>query len=43
MCRADRRSVARTLSANSQTKENPYDFRHLLRKTSQRRKLIKQF
>ncbi|CAG05467.1 unnamed protein product [Tetraodon nigroviridis] len=38
-----RRSVARTLSANSQTKENPYDFRHLLRKTSQRRKLIKQF
>lgn len=38
-----RRSVPRTLSSNSQTKDNPYDFRHLLRKTSQRKKLIKHY
>lgn len=43
LCCTDRRSVARTLSASSQAKENPYDFRHLLRKTSQRRKLIKKY
>lgn len=42
LCCADRGCVATTISTNSQTKENPYDFRHLLRKTSQRRKLIKQ-
>lgn len=41
--RPDRRCLPRTLSADSQAKENPYDFRHLLRKTSQRRKLIKRY
>ncbi|KAF0028446.1 hypothetical protein F2P81_019533 [Scophthalmus maximus] len=30
------------LSVESRTEDNPYDFRHLLRKTSQRRKLIKR-
>eukprot|EP00066_Takifugu_rubripes_P017133 XP_011606399.1 PREDICTED: myosin-IIIa [Takifugu rubripes] len=39
----NRRPLPRTLSADSQTKENPYDFRHLLRKTSQRTKLIKRY
>ncbi|XP_044032781.1 myosin-IIIa isoform X2 [Siniperca chuatsi] len=39
----DRRSVPRMPSTESRTEENPYDFRHLLRKTSQRRKLIKQY
>ncbi|XP_051910752.1 myosin-IIIa isoform X2 [Hippocampus zosterae] len=37
------RSVARMLSASSRTDDNPYDFRHLLRKTSQRRRLIRQY
>lgn len=40
---ADRRSVPRMLSTESRTEDNPYDYRHLLRKTSQRRKLIKQY
>ncbi|CAJ1082668.1 myosin-IIIa [Xyrichtys novacula] len=39
----NRRSVPRLPSTESQTEENPYDFRHLLRKTSQRRRLIKQY
>uniref|UniRef100_A0AAQ6IM56 non-specific serine/threonine protein kinase n=1 Tax=Anabas testudineus TaxID=64144 RepID=A0AAQ6IM56_ANATE len=30
-------------STESQTEENPYDYRRLLRKTSQRRRLIKQY
>ncbi|KAG7231250.1 hypothetical protein INR49_012081 [Caranx melampygus] len=34
-------SVPRMPSTESRTDENPYDFRHLLRKTSQRRRLIK--
>ncbi|XP_077410184.1 myosin-IIIa isoform X3 [Vanacampus margaritifer] len=36
-------AVARTPSADSRTDDNPYDFRHLLRKTSQRRRLIRQY
>uniref|UniRef100_A0A665X664 non-specific serine/threonine protein kinase n=1 Tax=Echeneis naucrates TaxID=173247 RepID=A0A665X664_ECHNA len=40
---SDRRSVPRMPSTESRTEENPYDFRHLLRKTSQRRRLIKQY
>uniref|UniRef100_A0A4W6DVD6 non-specific serine/threonine protein kinase n=1 Tax=Lates calcarifer TaxID=8187 RepID=A0A4W6DVD6_LATCA len=36
-------SVPRMPSTESQTEENPYDYRHLLRKTSQRRRLIKQY
>lgn len=39
----DRRSVPRMASTESRTEDNPYDYRHLLRKTSQRRKLIKQY
>nr|XP_046227777.1 myosin-IIIa isoform X2 [Scatophagus argus] len=39
----NRRSVPRMLSTESRTEDNPYDYRHLLRKTSQRRKLIKQY
>uniref|UniRef100_UPI0037E7E9D3 myosin-IIIa isoform X2 n=1 Tax=Semicossyphus pulcher TaxID=241346 RepID=UPI0037E7E9D3 len=39
----NRRSVPRMPSTESQAEENPYDFRHLLRKTSQRRRLIKHF
>ncbi|XP_029314001.1 LOW QUALITY PROTEIN: myosin-IIIa [Cottoperca gobio] len=39
----NRRSVSRMSSAESRTEDNPYDFRHLLRKTSQRRKLIKHY
>ncbi|AWP21046.1 Myosin IIIA [Scophthalmus maximus] len=39
----NRRSVPRMLSVESRTEDNPYDFRHLLRKTSQRRKLIKRY
>ncbi|XP_029384783.1 myosin-IIIa isoform X1 [Echeneis naucrates] len=39
----NRRSVPRMPSTESRTEENPYDFRHLLRKTSQRRRLIKQY
>lgn len=42
-CVVDRRSVPRMPSAESHAEDNPYDFRHLLRKTSQRRKLIKQY
>ncbi|XP_013860853.1 myosin-IIIa [Austrofundulus limnaeus] len=38
-----RRSVPRMSSTESRTADNPYDYRHLLRKTSQRRKLIKQY
>uniref|UniRef100_A0A3P8SPF2 non-specific serine/threonine protein kinase n=1 Tax=Amphiprion percula TaxID=161767 RepID=A0A3P8SPF2_AMPPE len=37
------RSVPRMSSTESRTEDNPYDFRHLLRKTSQRRRLIKQY
>ncbi|XP_026148072.1 myosin-IIIa [Mastacembelus armatus] len=33
----------RTPSTESQSEENPYDYRRLLRKTSQRRRLIKQY
>uniref|UniRef100_A0AAQ6IQ17 non-specific serine/threonine protein kinase n=1 Tax=Anabas testudineus TaxID=64144 RepID=A0AAQ6IQ17_ANATE len=36
-------SVPRMPSTESQTEENPYDYRRLLRKTSQRRRLIKQY
>ncbi|XP_037613510.1 myosin-IIIa isoform X1 [Sebastes umbrosus] len=40
----NRRSVPRMLSTDSRTDDdNPHDFRHLLRKTSQRRRLIKQY
>uniref|UniRef100_A0A3Q3B8Y2 non-specific serine/threonine protein kinase n=1 Tax=Kryptolebias marmoratus TaxID=37003 RepID=A0A3Q3B8Y2_KRYMA len=39
----DRRSVPRMSSTESRATDNPYDYRHLLRKTSQRRKLIKQY
>lgn len=39
----DRHSLPRMLSTDSRTADNPYDFRHLLRKTSQRRRLIKQY
>uniref|UniRef100_A0AAX7V0Q2 non-specific serine/threonine protein kinase n=1 Tax=Astatotilapia calliptera TaxID=8154 RepID=A0AAX7V0Q2_ASTCA len=39
-----RRSVERKMaSTESRTEENPYDFRHLLRKTSQRQRLIKHY
>ncbi|XP_039983497.1 myosin-IIIa [Xiphias gladius] len=38
----NRRSVPRLSSSESRT-DNPYDYRHLLRKTSQRRRLIKQY
>lgn len=38
-----RRSAPRMPSAESQTEDNPYDYRRLLRKTSQRRRLIKQY
>uniref|UniRef100_A0A3Q3F2H5 non-specific serine/threonine protein kinase n=1 Tax=Labrus bergylta TaxID=56723 RepID=A0A3Q3F2H5_9LABR len=37
------RSVPRMPSTESHAEENPYDFRHLLRKTSQRRRLIKHY
>lgn len=43
LCRVHRRSVPRMPSTESRTEDNPYDYRHLLRKTSQRRKLIKQY
>uniref|UniRef100_A0A3Q3JMB8 non-specific serine/threonine protein kinase n=1 Tax=Monopterus albus TaxID=43700 RepID=A0A3Q3JMB8_MONAL len=33
----------KSADAKSQTEENPHDYRHLLRKTSQRRRLIKQY
>ncbi|XP_065805147.1 myosin-IIIa [Labrus bergylta] len=39
----NRRSVPRMPSTESHAEENPYDFRHLLRKTSQRRRLIKHY
>ncbi|XP_044196292.1 myosin-IIIa isoform X1 [Thunnus albacares] len=39
----NRSSVPRMSSTESRTDENPYDYRHLLRKTSQRRKLIKHY
>lgn len=39
----DRRSAPRAASAQSRAEDNPYDYRHLLRKTSQRRKLIKHY
>ncbi|KAK7881492.1 hypothetical protein WMY93_029901 [Mugilogobius chulae] len=39
----NRRSVPRMASTESHKEDNPYDYRHLLRKTSQRRKLIKQY
>ncbi|KAK5849942.1 hypothetical protein PBY51_014237 [Eleginops maclovinus] len=39
----NRRSFPRMSSTESRTEDNPYDFRHLLRKTSQRRKLIKHY
>lgn len=42
-CCVRRRSVPRMPSTESQAEDNPYDYRHLLRKTSQRRKLIKQY
>ncbi|KAM3860363.1 myosin-IIIa [Diretmus argenteus] len=38
-----RHSVPRMPSTESHTEDNPYDYRHLLRKTSQRRKLIKKY
>lgn len=39
----DRRSAPGMASAESRAEDNPYDYRHLLRKTSQRRKLIKHY
>uniref|UniRef100_A0A8C3GCI0 non-specific serine/threonine protein kinase n=1 Tax=Cyclopterus lumpus TaxID=8103 RepID=A0A8C3GCI0_CYCLU len=39
----DRHSLPRMPSTESRTEDNPFDFRHLLRKTSQRRRLIKQY
>uniref|UniRef100_A0AAQ4NS56 non-specific serine/threonine protein kinase n=1 Tax=Gasterosteus aculeatus aculeatus TaxID=481459 RepID=A0AAQ4NS56_GASAC len=39
----DRHSLLRMPSTDSRTEDNPFDFRHLLRKTSQRRRLIKQY
>ncbi|XP_068603891.1 myosin-IIIa [Brachionichthys hirsutus] len=39
----NRRSVPRSASTESRTEENPFDYRHLLRKTSQRKKLIRQY
>ncbi|XP_068566277.1 myosin-IIIa isoform X4 [Cebidichthys violaceus] len=39
----DRHSLPRMPSTESRTDDNPFDFRHLLRKTSQRRRLIKQY
>ncbi|XP_028290295.1 myosin-IIIa isoform X2 [Gouania willdenowi] len=39
----NRRSLSRSVSSESRTEENPYDYRHLLRKTSQRRRLIKHY
>ncbi|XP_077364898.1 myosin-IIIa isoform X2 [Festucalex cinctus] len=36
-------AIARTPSADRHQDNNPYDFRHLLRKTSQRRRLIRQY
>ncbi|XP_028288667.1 myosin-IIIa [Parambassis ranga] len=39
----NRRSLPRMSSTESRSEDNPYDFRHLLRKTSQRRRLIKQY
>ena len=41
-CCVDRHSVPRLPSAEGQD-DNPYDYRKLLRKTSQRRRLIKQY
>ncbi|RVE58585.1 hypothetical protein OJAV_G00195820 [Oryzias javanicus] len=41
--RDNRRSVPRMSSTESRTGDNPYDYRHLLRKTSQRRRLIKHY
>ncbi|KAM8823539.1 myosin-IIIa [Spinachia spinachia] len=38
-----RPSLSRMPSTDSRTEDNPFDFRHLLRKTSQRRRLIKQY
>ncbi|KAM9332958.1 myosin-IIIa [Pholidichthys leucotaenia] len=39
--KVNRRSFSRASSTESRTGENPYDYRHLLRKTSQRQRLIK--
>ncbi|XP_069552553.1 myosin-IIIa isoform X1 [Brachyistius frenatus] len=39
----NRHSVPRMSSTESRTDDNPYDFRHLLRKTSQRRRLMKHY
>ncbi|XP_062415251.1 myosin-IIIa [Pungitius pungitius] len=39
----DRFLLPRMPSTDSRTEDNPFDFRHLLRKTSQRRRLIKQY
>ncbi|XP_078137393.1 myosin-IIIa [Sander vitreus] len=41
--RDNRHSVPRMPSTESRTEDNPYDFRHILRKTSQRRRLIKHY
>ncbi|XP_061876951.1 myosin-IIIa isoform X1 [Entelurus aequoreus] len=40
---SNRRCVPRISSTESRSEENPHDFRHLLRKTSQRRRLIRQY
>ncbi|KAF7664658.1 hypothetical protein LDENG_00170440 [Lucifuga dentata] len=40
--RESRNSFPRMSSTESRAEENPYDYRHLLRKTSQRQRLIKQ-
>ncbi|XP_017560985.1 myosin-IIIa isoform X1 [Pygocentrus nattereri] len=39
----NRHSFPRMPSTESQSEDNPYDYRKLLRKTSQRRRLIKQY
>ncbi|XP_030612150.1 myosin-IIIa isoform X2 [Archocentrus centrarchus] len=38
-----RQSVPRMASTESRTDDNPYDYRHLLRKTSQRQRLLKHY
>lgn len=39
----NRHSLPRMASTDSKKDDNPYDYRHLLRKTSQRQRLIKQY
>lgn len=43
LCLIPRSRVAESPLEESKTEDNPYDYRRLLRKTSQRRRLIQQF